>query len=441
MQPGIVPRTSVRAPAVRKLRHELKFVAPRLGQTIPIGRKNCSSFRRPAADNEDVSDSIWGLRDRDLLVLVVLALILLGVLMVQSAAMNLDGSIESIEALAWSSRGKRHALFAALSVLTFVTATRLRYRNFSGKLIFGALLLAAGMCLFVLTPLGTVVNGSRRWIVLGPLRLQPSEVAKWCVILFLAWRLSRPSAGDLIRGFIPNCILVGGTCLLIVIEDFGTAALIGCSAFAMMLAGPTRLWHLLVTLPPALGGAFAFVYMEPYRWRRMTAFLDPWAASETDGYHMIQSLYSFASGGLFGTGLGNGVQKLGYLPEDTTDFIFAVICEELGIFGAGLVIGLYLVLLWIGWRASRRATTPMGQMLAFGITATIGLQACINIAVATASVPTKGMPLPLISAGGSGLIMTGFMLGLLYGICREGNQAQEAMATDDEFEEGSLALE
>src|SRR5690606_28579106 len=142
---------------------------------------------------------------------------------------------------------------------------------------------------------------------------------------------------------------------------------------------------------------------------------------KTDGYHMIQSLLSFSSGGIWGRGLGNGVQKLGYLPEDTTDFIFAGICEETGLFGAMLVVALYFGILYVAWQVIRQKRDSFGRMLAFGIAAMIALQAIINIAVATVSVPTKGLALPLISAGGSGLIIACSALGLLYSIARHGH--------------------
>src|ERR671920_1356 len=136
------------------------------------------------------------------------------------------------------------------------------------------------------------------------------------------------------------------------------------------------------------------------RWTRVTAFLDPYAHAGREGYHMIQSLLSFSTGGITGRGLGNGIQKLGYLPEDTTDFIFAVICEELGLFGAMFVIALYCGILFVAWQAMRqKKAEPFGQLIAFGVSAMVGLQALINIAVATVSVPPKGMSLPLISAG------------------------------------------
>jgi cell division protein FtsW len=382
-----------------------------------------------------VDDSIYRLRDRDLLTLSVLALLALGVVMVQSAAMNVgDAGLWQ-----WSQRASRHALFAVLALLSFITASRLDYRRLAGQNWFSSpavwgIGLAIALCAAVLLPgVGTMVNGARRWIEIGALRIQPSEVAKWGIVLFLAWRLSRPGMSSLLSGFLPTCAVVGVLCLLVVLEDFGTAALIGLVAFVMLLAGPVKWWHLAISVPPALAAAVAFVAIEPYRWRRMTAFLDPFANPETDGYHMIQSLYSFAGGGLTGRGLGNGVQKLGYLPEDTTDFIFAVICEELGLFGAGLVAVLYLTILLVGYSAARRAPSAFGRLLCFGTVATLGLQASLNIAVATASVPTKGMSLPLVSAGGSGLVLTAIMLGLVYSVCR-GETSRLAGDEEGDFE-------
>jgi cell division protein FtsW len=174
----------------------------------------------------------------------------------------------------------------------------------------------------------------------------------------------------------------------------------------------------MIVIPPALAAAGWFIMHKEYRWRRMTAFLDPFANPREEGYHMIQSLLSFATGGLGGKGLGNGVQKLGYLPEDTTDFIFAVICEELGFPGALLTVLLYAGILFVCWQILRQRRDVFGRTLAFGIGSMIGMQAVINIAVATVSVPTKGLSLPLVSAGGTGLIITSAALGLLCSIAR-----------------------
>jgi cell division protein FtsW len=221
----------------------------------------------------------------------------------------------------------------------------------------------------------------------------------------------------------------------VVIEDFGTAALIGLCAFVLCLAAGMKIWHLALLIPPAGAAAVWFIQHRSYRMSRLMAFMDPFASPQREGYHMVQSLLSFSTGGLFGTGLGRGVQKLGYLPEDTTDFIFAVICEELGIFGAMLVIALYLGIIHVAWQAVRSARDGFGQLLAFGIGAMIGLQALINIAVATVSVPPKGMSLPLVSAGGSGLVITSAALGLLYSVCR---QCEEVEDSPEALAEGAV---
>ena len=176
---------------------------------------------------------------------------------------------------------------------------------------------------------------------------------------------------------------------------------------------------------------FWFVHHTPYRWRRMTAFLNPYASPDKEGYHMIQSLLSFSTGGVLGKGLGNGIQKLGYLPEDTTDFIFSVICEELGLFGALFTVAMYMGIVFVAWQVIRQKRDSFGCMLVFGVSSMLSLQAVINIAVATVSVPTKGLSLPLVSAGGSGLIITAAALGLVYSVTRQ--DAEEA-AESREFE-------
>ena len=433
--------------------------------------------------------SIYRMRHCDILTLCVLGLLSLGVVMVQSASSVVDaprdvvhvkgqpdtdqpfdytieGSVKKtadgvvvsepsgrihrlgdedvlrVERRAdsiwqWSPRGTKHVTYAAFAVFTFWLVGRIDYakliptagRAWRSPAVWG-LIVAIGMCALVLVPIPGVtkaVNGARRWILLGPVQVQPSELAKWATVLFLAWWLSaRPLNLDKFwTGFVPTLLPIGALALLIVIQDFGTAALIGLCALTMLMAGRTKGWHLAVVIPPALVAAFVFVRSEPYRWTRMTSFLDPWANPEGEGYHMVQSLLSFSTGGLFGRGLGNGVQKLGYLPEDTTDFIFAVICEELGIFGALLTILLYLGIVYVAWQAVRQKRDDFGRLLAFGTASMIGLQAAINMAVATVSVPTKGLSLPLVSAGGSGLVITCAALALLYSVSRSSPEGEE----------------
>lgn len=364
--------------------------------------------------------SIFAIRSFHVLALCVLSLLAIGVLMVASASMSIVGGT------VWNAQAIKHAAYAVLAAVAFFGVARFDYRlllvetRVLRSAVAWAMVVAIAMSVAVLV-IGVEVNGARRWIRFGPLQLQPSEVAKWTTVVFLAWWFAaRPIAIEsFFRGFCVTCIPIGAICLFTVIEDFGTAALIGVVSFLMFVVGGARLLHLAIVSPPALGAAAYFVMGTPYRWARMTSFLDPWKDARGQGYHMVQSLLSFASGGIAGRGLGNGIQKLGYLPEDTTDFVFAVVCEELGFIGALTVASMYLGVLLVAARAVRTANLdPFGKLLAFGLAATLGLQACINMAVATVSMPTKGMSLPLVSAGGTGLIITCASLGLLASVLR-----------------------
>ena len=378
-----------------------------------------------------MDSSIYRLRQRDILMVCVLALLLLGTIMVQSAAMRVNGNT----GWHWTELGRRHLIYALVAAATFFIVGRVDYthllrgtKSLWRNLILWGLAVATVTCTLVLVPgVGMEVNGARRWLPLGFVQVQPSELAKWAVVLYLAWWLSsRPVDLRKFSRFLLTLIPVGMLCLLVVIQDFGTAALIALCALTMLIIGRVRTWHLLVTIPPALVAAAWFVMSEPYRWRRMTAFLDPYAAPQAEGYHMIQSLLSFATGGVTGKGLGNGIQKLGYLPEDTTDFIFSVICEELGLFGALLTVTLYLGIIYVAWQTMSRNRDSFGRMLALGVASMVGLQATINIAVATVTVPTKGLSLPLVSAGGSGLVITCAALGLLYSVTRVRHEPDKA---------------
>ncbi len=382
-----------------------------------------------------MEDSIYRLRNHDVLTLAVVALLGVGVVMVQSASSNVTGEFS----FHLTELGQKQLLFAGIGLFVFTILRSIDYARLfapGSQTILKAVplwlvVIAAVLCVAVLVPgIGFEKNGARRWIKLGPIQLQPSELAKWAAVIFLGWWLTyRPLDLSRFRNFLLTLIPIGILCLLVVIQDFGTAALIAVVALAMMLVGRVKLWHLMVVVPPGLFAAYWFVAHKEYRWKRMTAFLDPYAAPQGDGYHMIQSLLSFATGGLGGTGLGGGIQKLGYLPEDTTDFIFATLCEETGFFGAALVIALYLVILLVAWQAIKKQRDSFGRMLAFGIAAMICTQAAINLAVATVSVPTKGLSLPLISSGGSGLVITCAALGILASILRHEHPVEAELET------------
>jgi len=266
--------------------------------------------------------------------------------------------------------------------------------------------------------LGREVNASSRWIALpiaGGLSVQPSEIAKWGLIGLMAWLAAQRAAlmPRFCLGLAPALLLTGIVAGLVVIEDLGTGVLIAAAASVVLLAGGARLLHFAIIVPFGLLGIVGAIVVSPYRVRRLTAFLDPFADPQGAGYHMIQSMAAVAGGEGWGRGLGHGIQKFGYLPEDQTDFLFAIICEELGIAGAALVVGLYACLLITGMVIVRREPAPFLKLLGIGVLATVGLQAIINLAVVTGLGPTKGIALPLLSSGGTGWVLTAAALGLL----------------------------
>jgi cell division protein FtsW len=215
------------------------------------------------------------------------------------------------------------------------------------------------------------------------------------------------------RGLAPGLIAAGVVAGAVAKDDLGTGVLIAAVACIVLLAAGARLLHFLMFIPPAAAALVALVVASPYRFVRIETFVNPYLQPQKAGYHMIQSMLAIAGGEGTGRGLGYGLQKFGYLPEDTTDFLFSIICEELGIAGAALVMGLYAILLWAGLAIVRQQRVLVLKLIGTGVLATIGLQALINLAVVTGLGPTKGIALPLISFGGTGWILTAASLGLL----------------------------
>lgn len=363
------------------------------------------------------------LRSAHILQLAVVALLGVGVVMVPSAALRVGEDAGPVGPMALLTG--RQALYALIAVALMWTASRINVRELFrthglANPLWLILLISLALAALTLVPgLGRSVNGASRWLYLGPrawgLSFQPSELVKWVMVVVVAWWCAR-RRGVMHRftfGLAPALALLAVACGMIVVEDLGTAALIAMVAVCLLIAGGARVWQLALMLPLGLAALVAAVLHSPYRLTRLTAFLDPWADPAGAGYHPIQSMLAIAQGGLWGRGLGNGIQKFGYLPEDTTDFIFAIICEELGVVGAALIIGLYLAILWVGLGIVRDCRDTFGRLLGLGVLLTLGLQAAINIAVVTVVVPTKGIALPLVSSGGTGWILTAFALGLV----------------------------
>ena len=358
----------------------------------------------------------------DLMIFIItLALLSLGIVMVFSAS-SVTAYHELGDAYHYL---KRQSLWAAIGLVALVICMNIDYHlwlRLAGPLIVVSIVALA----VVLVPgIGITISGSRRWLGAGPVRVQPSEFAKLSVVIFLAAYLSTSPdrVKSVVRGVFVPLILVGMCALLVLREpDLGTSIGMAATAWLMLLiAGGSPGW--LVGLA-AMTAPVIYLYArhDPVRMRRLTSFLDPWADPLDSGFHIIQSLLALGSGGLVGTGLGLSRQKFYYLPEQHTDFIFAIIGEELGFLGAALVVFLYAIFAWRGFRASLNAPDSFGSLLAAGITIMVALQAAMNIAVVTGSMPITGITLPLISSGGSSLVPMLAGVGILLNITRHAGQ-------------------
>lgn len=317
---------------------------------------------------------------------------------------------------------RKHLVSIALGVAVAFAASRLRSSTYE-RLAYPALAIVVLMLIAVLIPgVGLVRGGARRWIGFGFMNLQPSEMAKLVAVLYLAHSMVRKGTrlDTFSLGVLPHLIVVGVLAALVVVEpDFGTAALLGVTLFAMLFAGGVRWWHLGLPVLPIVPLAIYAISSSPYRLRRVMVFLDPWEHPRDAGFQLVQSFLAFGSGGLFGAGLGESKQKMFYLPEAHTDFIFSVIGEELGLVGALVIVGLFALLAIRGLRVALRHPTTFGQLVAFGVTTTLVLQAGINMAVVLGLLPTKGLALPFVSYGGSAMIGAMAAVGVLLALSRE----------------------
>jgi cell division protein FtsW len=344
-----------------------------------------------------------------------LALLALGLLMVASASM-----VISDRQYGQPFHYLLHQLIYLLVGLAFgwlILHVKLEYwQKFSGYL----LLLSLVLLVIVLLPgIGHQVNGSSRWFSLGFVAFQASEFAKFCVIIYLAGYLVRheQAVQQNFMGFLRPMLVLGLISLLLLMEpDFGAATVIFATALGMMFLAQMRLWQFIILFLLVAAALTVLAFSSPYRVARLTTFLNPWGNQFASGYQLTQSLIAFGRGGLWGVGLGNSIQKLFYLPEAHTDFLFAVIGEELGLIGELIVVALFVILvgraLLIG-RNALRQNQLFAAYLAFGFGLSLGLQALINIGVNTGVLPTKGLTLPLMSYGGSSMLINCVIIAIL----------------------------
>ncbi len=317
---------------------------------------------------------------------------------------------------------KKQLFWALLGAGCLWLMLRLDYRRLEGWVL--PLLAVAGalLVLVLIPPIGQAINGTRRWIRLGPVSFQPAELAKLALVVYLAAFLAkkRDALGDFRRGLLPPLAVAGALAALVLAQpDLGNCLTLLALTFALLFLAGGRVAHLGLVLAPAVPLLALAIWAAPYRLRRITAFVDPWADPRGSGFQIIQSWLAFGNGGLLGQGIGASKQKLFYLPESHTDFIFAIIGEELGFVGAAAIVGLFVVLIWRGLRIGLRAPEPFGAYLALGITVLIATQTLVNLGVVTGLLPTKGLPLPFLSFGGSALLVTMLSTGVLLNISQQ----------------------
>jgi cell division protein FtsW len=315
---------------------------------------------------------------------------------------------------------KRQLAFAAVGIIAMLTIMSMP-RGILYKLQYPILFGSLVLLLLTLTPLAAKVKGAHRWLSFGPVNIQPMEFAKIALVLYLAYFMSTKQAivKTFSRGVIPPFAVTGTFCAILIAQpDFGGAAVLSLLLFFMCLAGGTRLIYLVISAALACGGAYLLIMHEAYRFRRILAFLDPFKVAQNEGYQLVQSLYSLGSGGMWGAGIGDSKQKLFFLPDAHTDFIMAIVGEELGFVGLTLIFLLLGLFFWRSMRVAFLQDDLRDRLTAFGLTLMLGLSMVLNMAVVLGVAPPKGMPMPFFSYGGSSLLATFICVGLLLNLSR-----------------------
>ena len=363
---------------------------------------------------------IRSLEPANIIIYLVTTLLVIGTIMIYSAtSARAVGSLNPINLTFL-----KHILWVVFAIIGMLTMMKLDYYYIQkySKLI---LVVALALLIIVLIPgIGTTTNGASRWIRIGSyFGFQPSEFAKLAMIIFMSSYIAtkQEKMANFTKGFLIPVILIGLVSLLILKEpDLGTAIFVSLISFILIIVGGTRIVYVIFTLMAAAPHIYSIIYkIQAYQKARLLAFLDPWKDPEGIGYQIIQSWIALGSGGLTGLGLGESRQKLFFLPESSSDFIFSIIGEELGFIGTTGIIIIFALLAWQGMRVCRSAPDMLGFSLALGITLSITLQSAINIAVATGAMPTTGLPLPFISAGGSSLLLSSIGIGILLNIAKK----------------------
>ncbi|MFH1856249.1 MAG: putative lipid II flippase FtsW [Candidatus Omnitrophota bacterium] len=312
-------------------------------------------------------------------------------------------------------------IFLGLIFSLFILSVDYRYLQKHARWFF---VLAVVMLALVLVPhISPKIGGARRWFRLGAFNFQPSEFAKLALIIYLSDLLSRKGARINLfwKGFVPAMAVLGTSVLLVLLEpDLGTAVVMSGLGLVLLFLAGIRLRYLLSLFICAVPSLFFLIVLKPYRFRRIVAFINPWADRLGAGHQIIQSIIAIASGGLFGTGLGHSLQKLYYLPAAHTDFIFSIIAEEFGLIGAAAVLGLFGAIFFAGFKIALKIKDVFGRFLCAGLLSLMAFEVVIHIGVTTACLPTKGLPLPFVSYGGTNLLFNMINIALLLNLSKNG---------------------
>ena len=354
---------------------------------------------------------------RSAIFITVAALVAIGIVMIYSASAIYADSVMN-DSLYYI---KRHLLYIGIGLFMMVLAMLAdldKVRAAAKPLMLLSILL---LVMVLIPHIGSQTSGARRWFKFGPLSFQPSEFAKIAIIIYMADFISRKEKvmKSFLHGYLPAIIALGGMVGLVLLEpDLGTAITISMITVVMLFAGGVRPIYIWASFLASLPVLYALLFRVAYRRKRMMMFLNPWADKRGAGFQIIQSFVALGSGGLIGVGLGQSRQKLFYLPASHTDFIFSIIGEELGFIGTASVVMLFGIFVWLGMKIVFKSAGTFERLMGLGIVSLVGIEAMINIGVTAGALPTKGLPLPFISYGGSGLVFHLMAIGLLFNIAK-----------------------
>lgn len=381
-----------------------------------MGMNGCEMKTRGTDNNRAKRNSNRSTGQYDIMLLFpVLFLVGIGIVMVYSASSAIALKAERPDYFFL----KKQAIFGMMGIMILVVFRHIPYKIY-GMLAYLFLALAMGFLIMIhVSGFGYSAGGAVRWLSFGGFSFQPSEFARFALVIYMAYSLSKKQ--ERIRefsiGFLPHVFILGVLAGLIFLQpDFGSVVILCALTWLMLFVGGVPLLHLLSGFVIVLPATYYLMVNAEYRVKRIMTFLDPWQYPSDEGYQIVHSLMAFGSGGLWGTGIGKGYQKLFYLPEPHTDFIFSVVGEELGLIGILVILGLYGLILWRGVGVARNARDYFGSLLAIGLTVSLSFQVCVNMAVTLGLLPTKGLALPFLSYGGTSLLISMATIGVLMNI-------------------------